>query len=325
MRDLGARVIWNCHIGADEANDDTRLAWRFLLPSVTKSDAQVFSRRQYVWEGLGEDEVEIIAPCIDAFSPKNQDLTRDQVDSILAATGIVDAVSGGEAGFVRPDGSAGRVRSNTHMIESAPVPPGAPIVTQVSRWDPLKDHSGLALGFEMGVPSDLGAHLVLAGPDPEAVADDPEGQATLEDLRSCVEALPDQARDRTHIACLPMGDNDENAAIVNALQRYSTIVVQKSLAEGFGLTVAEAMWKARPTVASAVGGIQDQIVDSESGILIDDPEDIEAIAGAISALLVDKPAAERLGAGARRAVVEHQLAPSYIRRYLDLVERVLEG
>ena len=80
--------------------------------------------------------------------------------------------------------------------------------------------------------------------------------------------------ERVHLACLPMTDIEENAAIVNAIQRRATVVVQKSLAEGFGLTVAEAMWKARPVVASRVGGIQDQIVDGESGILIDDPRDL---------------------------------------------------
>ena len=85
-------------------------------------------------------------------------------------------------------------------------------------------------------------------------------------------------RSRVHLACLPMADIEENAAIVNALQRHATVVVQKSIPEGFGLTVAEAMWKARPVVASAVGGIQDQIEDGVTGLLLDDPTDLDASA-----------------------------------------------
>ena len=94
-------------------------------------------------------------------------------------------------------------------------------------------------------------------------------------------ALPADVKERVHLAQLPMADPEENAAIVNALQRRSDVVVQKSLAEGFGLTVAEAMWKARPVVASRLGGIRDQIVDGESGILIDDPTDLTAFAHAV--------------------------------------------
>ena len=100
---------------------------------------------------------------------------------------------------------------------------------------------------------------MLAGPAVAAVTDDPEGAEVLEEVTAQRAQLPDDVRSRVHLALLPMDDLEENAAIVNALQRRSDVVCQKSLAEGFGLTVAEAMWKARPVVASAVGGIQDQI------------------------------------------------------------------
>ena len=90
-----------------------------------------------------------------------------------------------------------------------------------------------------------------------------------------------------HLASLPMDDPAENAIIVNALQRHATVVTQKSLAEGFGLTVAEAMWKARPVVASRIGGIQSQIVDGETGMLLDDPGDLAAFGEAVTGLLAD--------------------------------------
>ena len=93
-----------------------------------------------------------------------------------------------------------------------------------------------------------------------------------------------------------MDDVDENAIIINALQRHAYMVVQKSLVEGFGLTVTEAMWKARPMIASRVGGIQDQIVDERDGLLIDDPYDLDALAAAMARLLDDRELADRLGA-----------------------------
>ena len=100
-------------------------------------------------------------------------------------------------------------------------------------------------------------------------------------------------RARIHLASLPMADIEENAAIVNALQRHATVVVQKSLAEGFGLTVAEAMWKGRPVVGTRVGGIQDQIVNGESGVLVSDPHDLAEYGAAVTALLTDTEACRR--------------------------------
>ena len=137
--------------------------------------------------------------------------------------------------------------------------------------------------------------------------------------------LSPSVRERIHLARLPMDDQDENAAIVNALQRGARVVVQKSIREGFGLTVAEAMWKARPVVASRVGGIQDQIQDKMSGRLIDDPNDLAAFGAAIVELL-DHPAdAERLGAGAKARVRREFLTPQLLMEQAQLVGRLLRS
>ena len=111
---------------------------------------------------------------------------------------------------------------------------------------------------------------MLAGPEISGVSDDPEGAEVLDECREEWDHLPAAVRGRVHLACIPMDDVDENAIIVNALQRHAAVVVQKSLVEGFGLTVTEAMWKGRPVVASKVGGIQDQITDGRDGLLVDD-------------------------------------------------------
>ncbi len=122
-----------------------------------------------------------------------------------------------------------------------------------------------------------------------------------------------------------MEDVDENAAMVNAIQRRADVVVQKSLAEGFGLTVAEAMWKARPVIASRIGGIQDQIVDGESGMLVDDPTDLEAAAAAIDGLLDDPVRAEAIGTAARERVRQSFLGTRHLVQYMELIERMLKN
>jgi len=129
-------------------------------------------------------------------------------------------------------------------------------------------------------------------------------------------------RARIHLACIPMDDVEENAAIVNAIQRRAAVVVQKSLAEGFGLTVAEAMWKGRPVVGSRVGGIQDQIEHGKSGLLID-PTDGREFGAAVGSLLDDPDRAAGLGARAHERAGEEFLAPHYITRTLELVEQII--
>jgi trehalose synthase len=125
-----------------------------------------------------------------------------------------------------------------------------------------------------------------------------------------------------HLALLPMEDAEENAVIVNALQRRADVVAQKSLAEGFGLTVAEAMWKGRPVVATRVGGIQDQIEDGRTGCLVE-PRDLRAFGEQVSALLLDPHAAERIGEAAQARVRDLFLGPRHLGQYVDLLERVL--
>jgi trehalose synthase len=125
------------------------------------------------------------------------------------------------------------------------------------------------------------------------------------------------------LACLPMDDLDENGAIVNALQRQATIVVQKSLKEGFGLTVTEAMWKARPVVATATGGIEDQIEDGVSGVLLQNPLDLKAFAAAVGDLLADPERAQAIGEAARERVRTRFLEDRHTLQYVELLEGLL--
>jgi trehalose synthase len=197
-----------------------------------------------------------------------------------------------------------------------------PIVLQVSRWDSLKDPIGVMRGFAALIDVGHNAQLVLAGPTVLSIADDPEQAAVLNEVEDAWRALPRAIRNHVHLACLPMADVEENGAIVNALQRHAAIVVQKSLREGFGLTVTEAMWKSRPVVASRVGGIGDQIEDGVSGLLLKDPRDPQEFSAALARLLNDRSYAERLGEAAQRRVAENYLGLRHLTQWAQLIEAV---
>jgi trehalose synthase len=323
---LGVPVIWRCHVGIDTPSDLSRRAWAFLRPYVEPADAYVFSRRAFVWEGLADEKIELIAPVIDAFSPKNQELEPGTVTAILHAAGFSqDDEGNGRPEFTYIDGKPGRVQRRAEVSEERPLRSSDPMVIQVSRWDRLKDPLGVIQGFADHVAPATDAHLVYAGPAVEAVADDPEGSEVLAEARALYAKLPDAARERVHLACLPMDDLSENAAIVNALQRRADVVVQKSIAEGFGLTVAEGMWKAKPVVASRIGGIQDQIVDGTSGVLLDEATDLAAYGAAVRDLLEHPDRAHEMGRAAQERVRDDFLAVRSLLQYLALIERLLEA
>jgi trehalose synthase len=294
LTEHGIKVVWRSHVGVDHPNEIVRRAWRSLSAYLRTASGIVFSRRQYVWEGCDPSRVRIIAPCIDPFTTKNRDLTDHEAAEILARSGVIEAV-----------------------------PSAARFVMQVSRWDRLKDPVGVLQAFASHVAPSTDAWLVLAGPQVTSVDDDPEQPEILAAVQAAREKLDRAIRERIVVAQIPMRDLDENALIVNALQRRAGVVVQKSLAEGFGLTVAEAMWKARPVVASRVGGIEDQIESGCSGILIDDPKDLTAFGEAVVGLLADNPRALELGCEARARVTREFLAPRHLMQQAELITGVL--
>jgi trehalose synthase len=322
--DAGATVIWRCHVGIDTPNERTREAWAFVRPYVLPAAAYVFSRENFAWEGLDRSRIAVIPPTIDAFAPKNVDLDPATVRTVLRDSGILSDVEPGPAAtFQRGDGTPSRIARQAEMIEDTPLTSDMPVVLQVSRWDALKDPIGVIRGFAEHVPPETGAHLVYAAPAVHAVADDPEGARVREESIAAGQQLPAEARSRLHFASLPMDDADENAIMTNALQRHARVVVQKSLAEGFGLTVAEAMWKARPVVASRIGGIQDQIVHGETGLLLDDPRDLAAYGAAVTQLLADPASAERMGERARERVRDRFLSVRSLIDYFSLIRKLV--
>lgn len=295
VRSTGARAIWRCHVGVDEPDQLVRRAWGFLLPFIAGADAYVFSRREHVWPNLDPARVWIVPPSIDPFSPKNRELSAAEVSGIL-----------------------GRLREQAIQVGGA-IPPGAPLVAQVSRWDHLKDPAGVMQGFiDHVLPRHPAAHLALVGPAVTAVSDDPEGATVLLEVAELYHRLPQAPRSHVHLLSIPMDDVDVNAITVNAIQRQATVVVQKSLAEGFGLTVAEAMWKSRPVVGARVGGIQDQIEHGVTGLLVES-HDLNGFGGAVSQLLDDPSAAAQMGERGLEHVRREFLGPRHLLQHFDLV------
>jgi trehalose synthase len=320
----GARVVWRCHVGLDHPNEWSARAWEFLRPYVVDADAVVVSRAAFAPPWMDPAEVHVIPPSIDPFSAKNEPMSLRNARLTLSYVGLLDGSTEipPEVPFARRDGSLGRINARVDVVHEAPPSLDMPLVVQISRWDWMKDMAGVMNGFVQHVDPSLGAHLLLCGPAVTGVADDPEAAEVLDHCVSHWRELPPAARSRVHLACIPMIDPDENAAIVNAIQRHAAVVVQKSLAEGFGLTVSEAMWKRRPVVASAVGGIVDQIDDGTHGLLVQDPADLPAFGAGVASLLRDRADAEQLGENAHRRVTDEFLGDRHLEQYARLFEQL---
>lgn len=314
LKRAGIRVAWRSHIGRDTPNEQSVAGWEFLRGYIDQADAFVFSRPQYAPPWIPADRLWIIPPSIDPLAPKNVLMSEEQCQRVLVRAGLL-AGNGASPGTVAQE----------RLVQGAPAPaPGSRLVVQVSRWDRLKDMPGVMAGFAgAGLPDDV--HLMLVGPAVSGVTDDPEGAEVLAESLARWAALPASARSRVSLVCVPMDDIEQNATIVSAVQRLATVAAQKSLAEGFGLTVTEAMWKARPMVAAAVGGIQDQITSGENGLLIEDPADLDAFGRALRRLVSDDDLARRLGQAARTRVQANYLEDSQLARTTQMIEAMLSG
>ncbi|HEX9032293.1 MAG TPA: glycosyltransferase [Streptosporangiaceae bacterium] len=319
----GAHVLWRCHIGIDEQNDVSRAAWDFLRPYLSAAQGYIFTRRQYAPIWVPRARTYVIPPSIDPFSAKNTELDAQNVRAILTTVGVYEPDgSCGPGTFVRSDGTTAQVTRPGMITGEGRPGPDDPIAVQVSRWDRLKDMAGVMRGFVQHVLPYRPGYLILAGPAMSGVADDPEGAVVFAECLAQWHELPAKSRARVLLITLPLDDFEENAVMVNALQRRATMIVQKSLAEGFGLTVAEGMWKGRPVIGSAVGGIVDQVADG-AGILLSDPTDLVTFGKDVRWVLDHPEQAERMGAAGRAYTREHFVGDLHLLRYAQLVGAVI--
>jgi trehalose synthase len=259
-----AKWVWRCHIDVSNPNEEV---WDFLKGYVEQYDVALFSSPRFS-KRLTIPQF-LFFPSIDPLSDKNRELDPEFIDQVL---------------------------------ERYHIPQDKPIVTQISRFDRLKDPIGVIKAFRMAKRY-VDCRLVLAG---GSASDDPEGEEVLDEVRN--EAAGDSD---IHILLLPPTSSLE----INALQTASTIVLQKSIREGFGLTVAEALWKRKPVIGSAVGGIPTQIIPNLTGVLV---HSIEGAAYQIRYLLSYPDVAKRMGDYGHEFVKEKFLITESLRRYLLL-------
>jgi len=256
--------VWRCHIDLSHPN---RAVWDFLEKFVSRYDGAMFSSPEFSRQ-LPIPQY-LFYPAIDPLSEKNQELEPEFIAQTLAR----------------------------YQID-----PQRPILTQISRFDRLKDPVGVIRAYRI-VKRYFDCQLVLAG---GSASDDPEGAIVLKEVLREVDNDPD-----IRVIELPAWAPLE----VNALQRASTIVIQKSLREGFGLTVSEALWKKKPVVASAVGGIPIQIIHKHTGLLA---HSVEGTAYQIRFLLSHPEIAAKLGEHGHQHVKESFLITQKLKRYLTL-------
>lgn len=253
--------IWRCHIDVSSPNQKV---WSFLRNFIVQYDASVFSSPNFA-QNLPIRQF-LVAPSIDPLSDKNKELPQEMIASVLRKYNII---------------------------------PDKPLITQISRFDRLKDPLGVIDAFLL-VRKYIDCQLILAG---GTATDDPEGPKVLEEVLEKAKQHGD-----IHVILLPQNDIE-----VNALQRASAVIVQKSLKEGFGLTVTEALWKSKPVVASNVGGIPLQIQHGVSGLLC---HSVQGAALAIKQLLDNPGYAEKLGENGREHAKNNFLLTRDIRDHM---------
>lgn len=325
--------IWRCHIGLDERNEATSSAWKFLKPWLDGYVEAVFSAPEYIPSYLVQHST-VIHPGIDPLSHKNRDLPPHKLQGILCNSAL--AVEHEPVLMPPFDHPAKRLSKTGEWVPA--VSEGEigllfrPIVTQISRWDRLKGFLPLldafvALKERRDTPSPDPLHhrrlelarLVLAGPDPSSISDDPEGLEVITELAESFLALDPEIQNDVVLLTLPMASRKENALMCNALQRCSSVVVQNSVQEGFGLTVTEAMWKRRPVVGTQACGIRQQIREGIDGHLVPDPFDSFRLAQVLDELLADPFAREYLASQAQKRVHDEFLVFSQLKRWLRLI------
>jgi trehalose synthase len=300
--ELGAwhdRVIWHAHIGTPDRNELVANYWRVVGPGVSAARACVFYRPEYAPLELRGQSV-FAAPGVDPSSPKNALLSRD-----AACAALADMPPGWPLRWVS---GAGPVTGSDRVI-----------AVQLSRWDPLKDMPGAFRVLARTVEHDLSFTGMVVGPSAQSAAERLQLQLCVDEHRAASPA----ARSRVHIGVIEQCGTDEHDQTVRVLQSAADIVLQKSVQEGFGLTVTEAMLRGKPVLASAVGGIPLQLHHGHNGMLLRQGSDDEAWAARLQALASDAELRSRLGTRARADVLDRHTVDREVSTVISEVSKLV--
>ncbi len=258
--------LWRCHIDISKPDKATMA---FLFPFLKRFDGVIISSKKYKIKYLRKPQF-VIPPSIDPLSPKNKKLNHNKAKRLLSTKGI---------------------------------DPNKPIISQVSRFDPWKDHTGVIRMYQK-IKEKEDCQLVLMG---DMALDDPQGPLIYYKIRQLCDKVPD-----IHII------TEKNDLLVNALQQESSLVFQNSIKEGFALTVSEALWKRTPVLGTAVGGIPMQVKDGKTGFLIRNSK--EGVKRALQ-LLKDDKLRSKLGNAGHEHVKKNFLITRHLQDYIELFNK----
>ena len=335
---LNLPAVWRCHIGLDEHRPSTIAAWEFLKPYILAFDHNIFSADEYV-TNYARNRSSIIYPAIDPLSYKNRSLRAERLASILCNASLAKHVEPCVADpfpelaqRLQPDGTFGPADSPDEIGFLR-----RPTVAQISRWDRLKGWKPLLEGFIKLKKGELDGkinyskeryrrrveilRLVMVGPDPSSIQDDPEGCDVLNDLCSTYTTLDPAIQKDVILVTLPMNSRINNALMVNAIQTAASIVVQNSIREGFGLTLTEAMWKGTPVVGTSACGLRQQIQDQIHGRVVSCPEDPEDVALILGHMLCADDALNFWSRNAQARVHQEFLVFNQAKKWLEVLKQ----
>ncbi len=330
-------AVWRCHIGLDENHPSTAAAWEFLKPYIQVFDHDIFSAGEYV-PGYVRNRSSVIYPAIDPLSYKNRTIRAEELTSILCNAGLGRLANPSladpfpePAQRLQPDGSFGPAHSPERIGFLY-----RPTITQISRWDRLKGWKPLLEGFirmkeSLNGKSNPGdehyrcraemLRLVMVGPDPASIQDDPEGCEVLNDLCTTYTRLDPAIQKDVALLTLPMSSRKNNALMVNAIQTASSIVIQNSIREGFGLTLTEAMWKGTPVVGSSACGLRQQIKDRIHGRVVHCPEDPAEVADVLKDMVSANGDLNLWSRNAKTRVQQEFLVFNQVKKWLGILKQ----
>ncbi|MEM5461817.1 glycosyltransferase [Paraburkholderia phytofirmans] len=298
-------AIWRCHIGYPERTPTVDRIWELLGEHLRPFQRIVLSDSEYAFDT--PHPIDIIQPSISPFSTKNRNYE-----------GPADQALENSVSFNRRE--SGLTASIQDIL-------GSRYFLHVSRWDALKGIDRIITAFHCFVSAtpdgENDIRLVIAGPDPLDVADDPEGRVYFENCATLCSNLPWEVQQRVYLACISMKNNDANAEIVGRLQQNAHGIFQLSREEGFGLTTTEALFRGRPIVVSSAFGLKRQVANGLNGIVLDEPNIEAKAADMMHRLATAYSDFEEMGRTARENCLRSSTQISQIPKWYDAIQSTL--
>jgi len=329
LHEAGIKCVWQCKKSAEPSSDQFSIrSWNFLREYISYAEAFIFSHPGTVPDWIPADRVSIIPPAIDIYGPKNQPMPENIAQKICYHIGVIrlpkEKATQEDLVFYRKNGEKGYVMRHADIIHAGPLPnKDDRMILQVSRWKKLGDTIGLMQAFSNAVHEEFpDVYLVIAGPSVLAISDDPEMAETYESIVKAWRDLPRKTRAKIQIACLPMKDQEESDAMVNALQSHASVICYWSLKAGMGLSLIEALWKRKPLIATGFEAIQDYLEGQPRQLLSCGPGDLQDLEKVLKRVLSDVELREEMCSKGHDKACQCYVAFNIIAQYIQVLRKV---